>query len=100
MRTPTRIDHADAASPSVERMSRIDLHGIAEVMALPCSVSVLKGISSLEHLYRSLTVDTSGMLDKGRLDGFLCFANGRILDRLMMCMLDDEMVLVLSLIHI
>ena len=94
MRTPTRIDHADADSPSVERMSRTDLHGIAEVITLPCSVSVLKGRSSLEHLNRSLTVDTTAVLDKGRLDGFLCNANGRILDRLMMCMLDDEMVLV------
>ena len=94
MRTPTRIDHADVASPSVERMSRTDLHGIAEVMSLPCSVSVLKGRSSLEHLNRSLTVDTTGMLDKSRLDGFLCNANGRILDRLMMCMLDEEIVLV------
>ena len=94
MRTPTRIDHADADSPSVERMSRTDLHGIAEVITLPCSVSVLKGRSSLEHLNRSLTVDTTAVLDKGRLDGFLCNANGRILDRLMMCMLDEEMVLV------
>ena len=75
-------------------MSRTDLHGIAEVMSLPCSVSVLKGRSSLEHLNRSLTVDTTGMLDKSRLDGFLCNANGRILDRLMMCMLDEEIVLV------
>ena len=90
MRTPTQIDHVDAVSPSVERMSRTDLHGIAEVMSLPCSISVLKGSQALKHLNRSLTVDTTGMLDKGRLDGFLCNANGRILDRLMM----------LSLIHI
>ena len=75
-------------------MSRTDLHGIAEVMSLPCSISVLKGSQALKHLNRSLTVDTTGMLDKGRLDGFLCNANGRILDRLMMCMLDNEIVLV------
>jgi len=75
-------------------MSRTDLHGIAEVMSLPCSVSVLKGRLSLEHLNRSLTVDTTGMLDKSRLDGFLCNANGRILDKLMMCRLEDEMILV------
>ena len=75
-------------------MSRTDLHGIAEVMSLPCSVSVLKGRLSLEHLNRSLTVDTTGMLDKSRLDGFLCNANGRILDKLMMCRLEDEIILV------
>jgi len=55
---------------------------------------VLKGRLSLEHLNRSLTVDTTGMLDKSRLDGFLCNANGRIQDKLMMCRLEDEMVLV------
>ena len=75
-------------------MSRTDLHGIAEVINLPCSVSVLKGRLALEHLNRSLTVDTTGMMDKGRLDGFLCNANGRILDRLVMCMLEEEIVLV------
>ena len=84
----------DAGSPSVELMSRTDLHAIAEVMNLPCSVSVLKGKSALEHLNRSLTVDTTGMMDKDRLDGFLCNANGRILDRLMMCMIENEIVMV------
>ena len=75
-------------------MSRTDLHGIAEVITLPCSVSVLKGRSSLEHLNRSLTVDTTGTLDKSRFDGFLCTAHRRILDRLILCLLDAEIVLV------
>lgn len=75
-------------------MSRTDLHGIAELMSLPCSVSVLRGESALEHLNRSLTVDTIGMPEKGRLDGFLCNANGRILDRLLICRLEEELVLI------
>jgi len=75
-------------------MPRPDLHGIAELMNLPCSVSVLKGESSLEHLNRSLTVDTAEMCEMGRLDGFLCNSNGRILDRLVICRLMEELVLV------
>ena len=74
---------AVAASLSVERMPPLELHPVAEVIHSPCSVSVVKGSTALDHMNRTLTVDTSEMRYKDRLDGLLCKANGRILDRLM-----------------
>ena len=85
---------AVAGSLSVECMPPLDLHPVAEVMYTPCSVSVVKGSTALEHLNRTLTVETSEMQYKDRLDGLLCNANGRILDRLMVCNLEEEILLI------
>jgi len=85
---------AVVVSLSVERMPPLVLHPVAEVMHTPCSVSVVKGSTALEHLNRTLTVETSEMQYKDRLDGLLCNANGRILDRLMVCNLEEEILLI------
>lgn len=85
---------AVAVSLSVERMQPLDLHPVAEVMHSPCSVSVVKGSTALEHMNRTLTVETTEMRYNDRLDGLLCNANGRILDRLMVCNLEDEILLI------
>lgn len=84
----------DAVSLSVERMAPLVLHPVAEVISSPCSVSVLKGNAALEHLNRTLTVDTSQMEFRDRVDGLMCNANGRIMDRLMVCNLGDEILLI------
>jgi len=75
-------------------MPPLDLHPVAEVMPSPCSVSVLKGNTAIEHLDRTLTVKTSEIKIGDRVDGLLCNANGRILDRLMICNLGEEMLLI------
>jgi len=82
------------ANHSVERMSPLDLHPVAEVIPSPCSVSVLKGNTAIEHLNRTLTVKTSEIQFSDRVDGLLCNANGRILDRLMVCNLGEEILLI------
>ena len=75
-------------------MSPLDLHPVAEVIPSPCSVSVLKGGTAIEHLNRTLTVKTSEIQFSERVDGLLCNANGRILDRLMICNLGEEILLI------
>jgi len=89
-----RIVLAVAVSLLVELMAQLDLHPVAELMHSPCSVSVIKGSTALEHLNRTLTVDTLEMQFKDRLDGLICNANGRILDRLMICNLENEILLI------
>ena len=75
-------------------MPPLDLHPVAEVIPSPCSVSVLKGDTAIEHLNRTLTVKTSDIQFNDRVDGLLCNANGRILDRLMVCNLGEEILLI------
>jgi folate-binding protein YgfZ len=75
-------------------MPPLDLHPVAEVIPSPCSVSVLKGDTAIEHLNRTLTVKTSEIQFGDRVDGLLCNANGRILDRLMVCNLGEEILLI------
>ena len=75
-------------------MPPLDLHPVAEVIPSPCSVSVLKGNTAVEHLNRTLTVNTSEIQFGDRVDGLLCNANGRILDRLMVCNLGEEILLI------
>jgi len=94
LRTPTQTVLADAVSLSVEHMPPLDLHPVAEIIISPCSVSVLQGSTAIDHLNRILTVETSAMQFGDRLDGLLCNANGRILDRLMICNLGEEVLLV------
>ena len=75
-------------------MPPLDLHPVAEVMISPCSVSVLQGSTAIEYLNRTLTVNTSEIQFGDRVDGLLCNANGRILDRLMVCNLGEEILLI------
>ena len=70
------------------------LHPLAEVYILPSSISVVKGMGALEHLNRSLTTDTTQIELRGKQDALLCNANGRILDRLTLCNLEEQVILV------
>ena len=70
------------------------LHPLAEVFILPSSISVVKGTDALEHLNRSLTTDTMQLGLHGKQDALLCNANGRILDRLTLCNLEEQVILV------
>mgnify|MGYP001158610016 CR=1 FL=1 len=70
------------------------LHPLAEVFILPSSISVVQGTDALEHLNRSLTTDTTQLRLHGKQESLLCNANGRILDRLTLCNLEERVILV------
>ncbi len=69
------------------------LHPVAQVFSVPSSVTVVEGISTLEHLNRIVSVDTLEMQLLGRKDGLICNANGRILDIATVCNLEGRAII-------
>ena len=87
-----------ADNHSVEIMDIANhLHPVAQVFSIPSSVSVVEGVSTLEHLNRIVSIDTLKMPMLGRIDGLLCNANGRILDITTVCNLNGRAIILGSM---
>ena len=69
------------------------LHPVAQVFSVPSSVTVVEGVTTLEHLNRIVSVDTLEMQLLGRKDGLICNANGRILDIATVCNLEGRAII-------
>ena len=69
------------------------LHPVAQVFSVPSSVTVVEGVTTLEHLNRIVSVDTLEMQLLGRKDGLICNANGRILDIATICNLEGRAII-------
>jgi aminomethyltransferase len=68
------------------------LHPNAEVFVRKSSVTVLGGEDALAHLDRCLTASLVDLENLDRRDALLCDANGRIQDRITICVLDNQII--------
>ena len=67
------------ASPSVDTMSD-PLEKSAQIYLMKSSISVMEGLTSVNHLNNILSTDIES-LDKGmRVDGLICDSNGKVAD--------------------
>ena len=68
------------------------LHPNAEVFVRKSSVTVLGGKDALTNLDRCLTASLVDLENFDRCDALLCDANGRIQDRITICVLDTQII--------
>jgi aminomethyltransferase len=68
------------------------LHPNAEVFVRKSSVTILGGKDALTNLDRCLTASLVDLENFDRCDALLCDANGRIRDRISICVLDNQII--------